>query len=258
MFIVVYVWGEQMEVADRIAVVTGASRGIGAAIARKFACIGYTTIGLHRSVSPESRTIEAELRAINAHNRMLLCDVSDRDNVAAVFDGLNGSIGAPTDLVNCAGVIADSSLALMSPAQWDSVVSANLTGVYNVTSRFTFPAMRAGFGVVTNITSIAGVYGNKGQTNYAATKAGIDGFTRSLAKEVGPSGIRANSVAPGFIATDMTAGFSEKQRKALARSVSLRRLGTPEDVSEVVAFLHSDGGGYITGQNIVVDGGAVI
>lgn len=247
-----------MPESNRIALVTGASRGIGAAIALEFAAAGYVTIGLHRSESPEAQKIEAELRNADPRSRMVLCDISDREVVAERFDELVAELGTPTDLVNCAGITADSSLALMSGEQWDSVIAANLTGVFNLSSKFAFPAMRSGFGVITNISSIAGVYGNKGQTNYAATKAGIDGFTRSLAKEVGPSGVRVNSVAPGFIATDMTDGFSDTQRKQLTRSVALRRLGTPRDISAVVGFLHSDGGRYITGQTLVVDGGAVI
>lgn len=243
---------------NRVALVTGASRGIGAAIIDELACAGFVTIGIHRSASSESEAASERLRRIDKRNRLITCNTADRADVTETYARIQDEYGTVTDLVNCAGITQDSSLALMSGEQWDRVVATNLTGVFNVTNRFTFPAMRNGFGVITNISSIAGVQGNKGQTNYAATKAGMDGFTRSLAKEIGSSNIRVNSVAPGFIDTDMTKTFSEKQRKQLARSVSLRRLGTPADIGRVVRFLHSDDASYITGQTLVVDGGAVI
>lgn len=243
---------------SRVAVVTGASRGIGAAIATRLAAAQYVTIGLHRTVSPESAKVAAEIRSFDPRNRLLTCDTSEREDVRRTFDELLEDFGAVTDLVNCAGITSDSSLALMTGEQWDSVLAVNLTGVFNVTSQFAFPAMRNGVGVVTNISSIAGLQGNRGQANYAATKSGIDGFTRSLAKEMGPSHIRVNSVAPGFVETDMTASFSDRQRKQLLKNISLRRMGTPEDIAGVVSFLHSDEASYITGQTLVVDGGAVI
>lgn len=242
----------------RVAVVTGASRGIGASISSELAAAGFLTIGIHQTESPDSRAACDRLQKADPRNKMITCNTADRDDVSETFARVQDEFGVVTDLVNCAGITRDSSLALMTGEQWDQVVATNLTGMFNMANVFTFPAMKNGFGVVTNISSIAGVSGNKGQTNYAATKAGMDGFTRSLAKEVGGSNIRVNSVAPGFIDTDMTRDFSEKQRKQLARSVSLKRLGTPRDIGAVVRFLHSDDASYITGQTLVVDGGAVI
>ncbi|WP_067540747.1 3-oxoacyl-ACP reductase FabG [Nocardia crassostreae] len=239
----------------RVAVVSGASRGIGAAIICELAQAGYLTVGLHARHSDSSMAVEDRLRAADPGNSLVVCDTTDRAQVAETFARIARTAGVVTDLVNCAGVTRDGPLALMTDEKWDDVVDTNLTGTYNVTKQFVYPAMRNGFGVVTNISSISGLHGNPGQVNYAATKAGLDGFTRSLAKEVGRSGVRVNSVAPGFIDTDMTAGLGETQRKRLASSISLRRLGVPGDVASVVAFLHSAGAGYITGQTIVVDGG---
>lgn len=243
---------------NRVALVTGASRGIGAAIIDELACAGFVTIGIHRSASAEASAANERLQKIDKRNKLITCDTANRAEVTDTYARVQNEYGVITDLVNCAGITRDSSLALMSGEQWDQVVATNMTGMFNVTNQFTFPAMKNRFGVITNISSIAGVQGNRGQTNYAATKAGMDGFTRSLAKEVGGSNIRVNSVAPGFIETDMTTQFSDKQRKQLSRSVSLRRLGTPSDISHVVRFLHSDAAAYITGQTLVVDGGAVI
>ncbi|GAB4585512.1 3-oxoacyl-ACP reductase FabG [Nocardia sp. IFM 10818] len=239
----------------RVAVVSGASRGIGAAIICELAAAGYLTVGLHVRQTDSSEAVRDRIRAVDSRNALMVCDTTDRARVAEVFARITETMGAVTDLVNCAGVTRDGPLALMPDANWDDVVRTNLTGTYNVTRQFVYPAMRNGFGVVTNISSISGVHGNAGQANYAAAKAGLDGFTRSLAKEVGRSGVRVNSVAPGFIDTDMTAGLTETQRKRVTSSISLRRLGVPGDVASVVAFLHSAGAGYITGQTIVVDGG---
>lgn len=250
--------GELEMSENRVAVVTGASRGIGAAIIVELAYAGFVTIGIHQNGSNDATAVDEQLQKIDKRNRLLTCNTADRADVAETYARIQEDCGVVTDLVNCAGITRDSSLALMSGEQWDQVMATNLTGMFNLTNQFTFPAMKNGFGVVTNISSIAGVQGNRGQTNYAASKAGMDGFTRSLAKEVGSSNIRVNSVAPGFIDTDLTRTFSEKQRKQLARSVSLRRLGTPSDIGKVVRFLHSDDASYITGQTLVVDGGAVI
>jgi 3-oxoacyl-[acyl-carrier protein] reductase len=242
----------------RTALVTGASRGIGAAIATRLAADGLRVIGVHRSPSESAARVLKTIDAASPGSRMQLCDTADRDAVAGLFDGFASEKCVITDLVNCAGITDDRSLALMPDGAWDRVIATNLTGTFNVTRAFTMPAMRAGFGVVTNISSIAGVYGNAGQTNYSATKGGMDAMARTLSKELGRSGIRVNSVAPGFIESDMTAAFSDNQVRALVKTVSLRRIGRPEDVAGVVAFLHSADAAYVTGQTILVDGGRAL
>ncbi|MDT0261615.1 3-oxoacyl-ACP reductase FabG [Jatrophihabitans lederbergiae] len=239
----------------RTALVSGASRGIGAAIALRLAAAGMRVIGIHRAPSERADQIHKSIDTVSPGSLMRICDTADRSAVAELFAGFAADKCVITDLVNCAGITDDRAIALMSDDAWDRVLETNLTGTFNVTRAFVMPAMRAGFGVVTNISSVAGVYGNAGQANYSATKGGIDAMTRTLAKELGRSGIRVNSVAPGFIESDMTASFTQDQIKAMVRKVSLRRIERPEDVAGLVGFLHSDDASYLTGQTIVVDGG---
>ncbi|MFJ4650566.1 3-oxoacyl-ACP reductase FabG [Nocardia sp. NPDC088792] len=242
----------------RTALVSGASRGIGAAIALRLAENGMRVIGIHRSRSDSADQVGKTLDAVSPGSGLRLCDTADRDAVAALFAAIKADGRVVTDLVNCAGITDDRAVATMPDDVWDRVVETNLTGTFNLTRAFTLPAMRAQFGVITNISSIAGVYGNPGQVNYSATKGGIDAMTRTLSRELGRSGIRVNSVAPGFIESDMTAAFTPDQVKALVKKVSLRRIGRPEDVAGLVGYLHGDDASYITGQTIVIDGGTTL
>ncbi len=236
----------------RVALVSGASRGIGAATALRLAGAGMRVLGIHRSASDSAERVTKDLDAMSPGSSMRICDTTDRDAVAHLF-AENGDV--VSDLVNCAGITDDRALALMPDDAWDTVLATNLTGTFNLTRAFTMPAMRTGFGAITNVSSVAGVYGNAGQANYSATKGGIDAMTRTLSKELGRSGIRVNSVAPGLIESDMTAGFTADQIKKLVGRISLRRIGRPQDVAGLIGYLHSDDATYITGQTIVIDGG---
>lgn len=246
--------GEGKEL-QRTALVSGASRGIGAAIALQLAKSGMRVIGIHRSPSQSAEQVAKSLDAVSPGSELRICETTDREAVAALFAEFKAEKRVITDLVNCAGITDDRAVATMPDEAWDRVVEINLTGTFNLTRAFTLPAMRAQFGVITNISSLAGVYGNPGQVNYSATKGGMDAMTRTLSRELGRSGIRVNSVAPGFIESDMTAQFTPDQIKALVKKVSLRRIGRPEDVAGLVGYLHSADASYITGQTIVIDGG---
>ena len=185
----------------------------------------------------------------------LVADVSDADSVAALLEEIVTLAGLPVVVVNNAGVTRDNLLLRMKAEEWDAVVNTNLNSMYRVCKACLKGMTKARFGRIINISSVVGSSGNAGQTNYAATKAGIEGFTRSLAKEIGSRGITVNAVAPGFIETDMTDALPEEQKLALLGQVPLGRLGRPEEIANVVAFLASDQGSYITGETLHVNGG---
>jgi 3-oxoacyl-[acyl-carrier protein] reductase len=233
--------------------VTGASRGIGRAIALRLARDGFSVALNYRRGQAEAEALQADIRAFDGSASLLAFDVSDRAAArAALADDLERN-GAFWGLVLNAGITADGPLASMAEEDWDRVVRTNLDGFYNVVQPLVMPMVRLrDGGRIVTLASIAGQTGNRGQTNYAATKAGLAAATKSLALEVAKRGITANSVAPGFIATDMVEGLPLEE---VAASVPMRRLGTPEEVAALVGFLFSAGAGYITGQVLSVNGG---
>jgi 3-oxoacyl-[acyl-carrier protein] reductase len=237
-----------------VALVTGASRGIGRAIARELASRGAVVVGTATSESG-AQGITQWLQAEGFKGRGLVLNVADQESVDAVLKEMEGSEGAPTILVNNAGITRDNLLLRMKPEEWNDILNTNLSSVFRLSKAVLRGMMKARRGRIINIASVVGVMGNAGQTNYAAAKAGIIGFSKSLAREVGSRGITVNVVAPGFIATDMTAQLPEEQQKLLAQQVALGRLGSPEDIAHAVAFLASPQAGYITGETLHVNGG---
>jgi 3-oxoacyl-[acyl-carrier protein] reductase len=233
--------------------VTGASRGIGRAIALRLARDGFSVALNYQRGQAEVEAVQAEIRAFDGQAQLFAFDVGDRAAARAALEDDLERHGAFWGLVLNAGVTADGPLASMPAEDWDRVVRTNLDGFYNVVQPLVMPMVRLrDGGRIVTLASIAGLTGNRGQTNYAATKAGLIAATKSLALEVAKRGITANSVAPGFIATDMVAGLPREEVKA---SVPMQRLGTPEEVAALVGFLFSAGAGYITGQVLSVNGG---
>ncbi len=237
-----------------IALVTGASRGIGKAIAQALGAQGMTVVGTATSDSG-AQAISESLAASGIAGRGLRLDVSDDASVEAVIKAIGDEFGTVTVLVNNAGITRDNLLMRMKSEDWDAVINTNLSSLYRVCKACLRPMMKAKTGRIVNIASVVGSSGNAGQTNYAAAKAGMLGFTKSLAQEVGSRGITVNAVAPGFIDTDMTRELPEAQRDALLSAIPLARLGQPEEIAAAVAFLASPSSGYITGETIHVNGG---
>ncbi len=241
-------------IAGRVALVTGASRGIGRAIAEALALQGATVVGT--ATTPEGATaITERFAAAGLAGRGAVLDVVDAAAVDRLIAELDGAEGSPTVLVNNAGITRDNLLLRMKPEEWDAVIDANLSSVFRVCRAALRAMVKARHGRIINVSSVVGVIGNPGQTNYAAAKAGMIGFTKSLAREVASRGITVNAIAPGFIETDMTRALDERQVQALRDQIPAGRLGTPEDVAATVVFLASDAGAYITGQTIGVNGG---
>jgi 3-oxoacyl-[acyl-carrier protein] reductase len=238
----------------RIALVTGASRGIGAAIADKLGRAGCVVIGTATSAAGAAQ-IDERLNSAGIKGRGMLLNVTDAESVAQLIETVTKEFGVITILVNNAGITKDNLLMRMSDEEWFDVINTNLSAVYRVSKACLRGMLKARWGRIVNISSIVGAMGNAGQTNYSATKAGVMGFTRSLAKEIGSRNITVNAVAPGFIDTDMTRALSEDQRQSLVGGIALARLGQPEEIASVVEFLCSDGASYITGETIHVNGG---
>ena len=235
-----------------IALVTGASRGIGKAIAEQLAAEGATVIG--------TATTDKGADAISAYleesgGKGMCLNVTDDDSVAAVIKQIGDDFGAVSILVNNAGITKDNLLMMMKPDQWDDVINTNLTSIYRLSKSVLRTMMKARKGRIINIASVVGATGNPGQTNYSATKAGMMGFTKSLAREIGSRNITVNAVAPGFIDTDMTRELAEEQREALIGQIPLNRLGDATDIANAVVFLASPAAGYITGETLHVNGG---
>ncbi len=237
-----------------VALVTGASRGIGRAIAENLALQGCTVIGTATS-DQGAEAITAYLQAQNLKGKGMRADVASAESVQELLAAIEAEFGAPTVLVNNAGITRDNLLMRMKDDEWNDVIETNLNSMFRVCKACVKGMTKARKGRIINISSVVGSSGNAGQSNYAASKAGIEGFTRALAKEIGSRGITVNSVAPGFIDTDMTRDLPDKQKEALLSQIPLGRLGEPGEIAAVVGFLVSPGGAYITGETLHVNGG---
>ncbi|MGQ9498880.1 MAG: 3-oxoacyl-ACP reductase FabG [Dissulfurimicrobium sp.] len=241
----------------KVALVTGGSRGIGRAVCLKLASLGAHVFINYASNEAAARAVMDAITASGGSASLLPFDVADRDAVSDAIKRLIAGAGVLHILVNNAGITRDSLVVRMKPEDWDDVVSVNLTGVFNCIQAVIMIMMKQRWGRIVNIGSVVGAMGNPGQANYAAAKAGIEGLTKSIAREVASRGVTANVVSPGFIDTDMTARLPEKIREYLLTQIPMGRMGAPEEVAEAVAFLSSAGASYITGHVLHVNGGLV-
>ncbi|WP_370782178.1 3-oxoacyl-[acyl-carrier-protein] reductase [Allisonella histaminiformans] len=244
--------------AVKTALVTGASRGIGAAIAKKLAARGFMVIINYGHSSAAAEEVKNQIEQAGGQAVLMQGDVSSGDDVDRMFKDIKKTWGRLDVLVNNAGINRDTLLVRMKEDQWDAVLSTDLKSVFFTTKAAASLMMRQRSGSIINIASVVGITGNAGQANYAAAKAGVIGFTKSVAKELAARGIRVNAIAPGFIETDMTDAIPEKIREGMLETIPLRRGGKAEDVANAVAFLASDDAGYIIGQVLKVDGGMVM
>ena len=243
-----------MNLNDKVALVTGATRGIGAAIATALAQAGATVIGTATSEAGAA-AITQRFAESNITGTGMVLDVTNSDSVNAVIKAIAEQFAAPTILVNNAGITKDNILMRMKDEEWTDVIDTNLTSVFRLAKACVRPMTKARWGRIINISSVVGAMGNAGQANYSASKAGVGGFTRALAKELGSRNITVNTVAPGFIDTDMTKDLPEANKEAMLTQIPLARLGAPEEIAAVVNFLAGDAAGYITGETIHVNGG---
>ena len=244
----------KLDLSGQVAIVTGASRGIGAAIADTLARAGARVAGT-ATTEQGAAAITERLHGIAPECAGHVLDVNDATAAEALVSRVSESMGVPTVLINNAGITRDQILMRMKEDDWDAVIETNLRSVFRLSKACLRGMMKARTGRIISIASVVGSMGNAGQTNYAAAKAGMMGFSRSLAREIGSRGITVNVVAPGFIDTDMTQALDEGQREALLRDIPLQRLGQPDDIAGTVLFLASEQGAYITGQTIHVNGG---
>ncbi|PVZ68935.1 3-oxoacyl-ACP reductase FabG [Pelagibaculum spongiae] len=239
---------------QRVALVTGASRGIGRAIAIKLAGEGHQVIGTATSAAGAEK-ISAYFAELGLKGCGKVLNVTEPESITGLISEITTEFGAPAILVNNAGITRDNLLMRMKDDQWDDIIQTNLSSVFRLSKACMRGMMKARWGRIVTIGSVVGQMGNAGQTNYAAAKAGLIGFSRSLAKEIGNRGITVNVITPGFIDTDMTKELSEEQRSALLANVSVPRFGQPEEIAHTAAFLTSENAGYITGETIAVNGG---
>ncbi len=238
----------------QVALVTGASRGIGKAILHALAAEGLAVVGTATTQNGANK-IQEELKSHGFDGHALVLDVTQEDSIKSCLENIKEIYSAPTILVNNAGITKDNLLMRMKDDEWNDVINTNLSSMYRLSKACLRDMMKAKTGRIVNISSVVGSSGNAGQTNYAAAKAGIFGFTKSLAQEVGSRGITVNAVAPGFIETDMTDELNEEQQKALISNIPLGRMGNVKDIAEAVKFLVSDNAAYITGETIHINGG---
>ena len=243
-----------MSEESKVVLVTGASRGIGAAIADTLGESGYTVIGTATTTSGAD-SISQRFVDKGILGAGMPLNVTDPDSISALLQSVVENFGAPTVLVNNAGITKDNILMRMKEDEWLDVINTNLNAVFRLSKACVRPMTKARWGRIVNISSVVGSMGNGGQSNYSATKAGVEGFSRALAKELGSRSITVNTVAPGFIDTDMTKDLPDANKEVLLGQIPLARLGTPEEIAAVVKFLVSDVAGYITGETIHVNGG---
>lgn len=242
------------DLKDKVAVVTGGSRGIGKAIVEQLASAGARVVLTGRS--PESlKTTEDELKARSYEVSGIVADATAADSAQEILDHATERFGSVSIVVNNAGITRDTLMMRMKDEDWDAVIRTNLNGAFYLSRAALRPMMKARSGRIINVSSVVGLMGNPGQVNYAASKAGVIGMTRSLAKEVASRGITVNAVAPGFIETQMTDAMKDEVRETVLQQIPLGRYGSPEEIASMVGFLASEAAGYITGQVMVVDGG---
>jgi len=243
---------------DKVAIVTGGSRGIGKALVLMLAQEGADVAFTYAKSIEDAQKLSTEITKLGRKPLALQMDVADFDKAKELIEKVKETFGRLDILVNNAGIIRDKALMMMTKEDWREVIDTNLNGTFNVTRNAIVTFLKQKSGSIVNITSVSGVAGMSRQTNYAASKAGIIGFTKSLAKEVAPYNIRVNAVAPGFIETDMISGLKDEFKEELKKKIPLSRLGKVEDVASAVRFLLSEGANFITGQTIIVDGGLFI
>jgi len=243
-----------MNLNEKVALVTGATRGIGAAIAEALGKAGATVIGTATSEAGAA-TISQRFAEQGVNGAGMVLNVTDAESVASVIKAITEQFAAPTILVNNAGITKDNILMRMKDDEWMDVLDTNLTSVFRLAKGCVRPMTKARWGRIITISSVVGAMGNAGQCNYSASKAGVGGFTRALAKELGSRNITVNTVAPGFIDTDMTKDLPEASKEAMLTQIPLARLGAPEEIAAVVCFLAGEAAGYITGETIHVNGG---
>ncbi|MDZ4993205.1 3-oxoacyl-[acyl-carrier-protein] reductase [Clostridium perfringens] len=243
---------------DKVAVVTGGTRGIGRAIVLKLADEGANIVINYRNSDKEAEELKAILEEKGVKVLTVKCDISNFEDSKKLIDKCKEEFGQIDILVNNAGITKDTLIMRMKEEDFDSVIDVNLKGTFNCAKHASAIMLKQRFGKIINMTSVVGITGNAGQSNYAASKAGVIGLTKSLARELGSRGITVNAVAPGFINTDMTSVLSDKVKEEAIKNIPLKKLGNPEDIANLVGFLASDSANYITGQVINVDGGMVM